>query len=301
MIESERRVAITALGERHAGLRLGGEELVGQMRASLERHGQLSAVSAYTTVEGLELIDGFKRLRAARTLEWEELQVRVVGNDAVIAVAAMAVLNEAHGLTELEQGWLCRVLHREHRLAQHEVARLFGRHKSWVCRRLLLVEQLDDAVQAHVRLGLLVPRTAVEIGRLPRGNQLMAAEVVVRRGLTTAQAARLVQALLACSDAAARAQRLAEAMDAPEVIARARRERRAPGLAEALLRDIDAATRVSARLQARLREVPPSPWEPRVAALLDEGMRALFAVSHRLVDTLDLVLAGKDVRGEVLE
>jgi hypothetical protein len=107
--------------------------------------------------------------------------------------------------------------------------------------------------------------------------------------------------VLACADAGARDQRLREAMEATEPLVSARPSRRAAGPAEALLRDIDAVTRISARLQARLRELPPSPWEPRVAALLDEGMQALSAVLHRLADTLDRVLIGEDVRGEVLE
>lgn len=300
--QGERRAAITVLGERHACLRLSGEEPVLQMRRSLERHGQLTALSVYVTeAGGLEVVDGFKRLRAARQLDWKELRVHVLGEDVAAAAAAIVLLNETCGLTEIEQGWICRLLHRDQRLPQHEVGRLLGRHKSWVCRRLVLVEELDDAVQAHVRLGLLAARAASELARLPRDNQLAAAEVIIRRGLTTAQAARLVRRVLACTDAAARAQRIREAMEATEPLVSARPARRTTGPAEALLRDIDAVTRISARLQARLREIPPSPWEPRVAALLDEGMRALAAVLHRLVDTLDRVLVGEDVRGEVLE
>jgi ParB-like chromosome segregation protein Spo0J len=300
-MQSERRAPITALGERHASLRLSGEEPVLQMRRLLERHGQLTALSVYETETGLEVVDGFKRLRAARLLDWKELRVHVLGEDFATAAAAIVLLNEAHGLTELEQGWVCRLLHRDQGLPQREVGRLLSRHKSWVCRRLLLVEQLDEAVQAHVRLGLLAPRTACELARLPRGNQLRAAEVVIRRGLTTAQAARLVQAVLACADAAARDQRLREAMEATEPLVSARRAQRRAGPAEAMLHDIDAVMRISARLQARVREVPPQPWEPRVAALMDEGMRALSGVLHRLADTLDRVLRGEDVRGEVLE
>jgi hypothetical protein len=200
--QGERRVAISGLGERHAHLRLCGEEPVLQMRRSLERHGQLTALGAYMAEMGeLEVIDGFKRLRAARQLDWKDLRVHVLGEDVAAATAAMVLLNETCGLTEIEQGWVCRLLHRDQGLPQFEVARLLGRHKSWVCRRLLLVEELDDAVQAHVRLGLLAPRTASELARLPRGNQLRAAEVVMRRGLTTGQAARLVQMVLACTDA----------------------------------------------------------------------------------------------------
>ncbi len=56
------------------------------------------------------------------------------------------------------------------------IAARLGRHKSWVCRRLMLVEALDPAVQADVRLGLLMPRAAPAVGQLPRGNQPAAAE-----------------------------------------------------------------------------------------------------------------------------
>lgn len=196
----ERPVEIARLGDQHARLRLCGEEALRQMRHSLERHGQLTALVVYATAEGrLEIIDGFKRQRAAQQMGWTELRARQLGADVVAAAAAIVALNEGHGLTELEEGWLCRLLHRDHGLPQHEVGRWLGRHKSWVCRRLLLAEGLDGAVQAHVRLGLVAPRTASEIARLPRGNQLAAAEVVTRRGMTTAQTARLVQAVLSCS------------------------------------------------------------------------------------------------------
>lgn len=51
-------------------------------------------------------------------------------------------------MTELEEAWLIRSLHREEGWPQVEIARWFGRHKSWVNRRLLLAEGLADEVQA---------------------------------------------------------------------------------------------------------------------------------------------------------
>jgi ParB-like chromosome segregation protein Spo0J len=297
---TERRVVLAALGEKHAGLRLLVDEPLRQMRQSLERHGQLTALTVYATADtGLEIVDGFKRLRAARELGWSELRVREIGADAIQAAAAIAILNEAHGLTELEEGWLCRLLHREYGLPQHEVGRWLGRHKSWVCRRLLLVEGLEEDVQ--VRLGLLAPRAASEIARLPRGNQTAAAEVVTRRGLTAGQSARLVQTALGFPDAGTRSQWLLAALTAPEPLLREKPLPRATSPAEMLLRDIDTATRVSARIQARLRDSPSPLMDPRVAALLDEGVHALSAVIERLLGTLGHVVAGKDVRCESLE
>lgn len=299
---TERVVALATLGEKHAGLRLLVDEPLRQMRQSLERYGQLTALTVYATADtGLEIVDGFKRLRGARELGWTELRVRELGADAVQAAAAIAVLNEAHGLTELEEGWLCRLLHRDYGLPQHEVGRWLSRHKSWVCRRLMLVEGLDEEVQVQVRLGLLAPRAASELARLPRGNQTAAAEVVTRRGLTAAQTARLVQTALGFPDAGTRAQWLLAALTAPEPLLREKPLAKATSAAEMLLRDIDTATRVSARIQARLRDSPSPLMDARVAALLDEGVHALSAVLERLLGTLGHVVAGKDLRCESLE
>jgi hypothetical protein len=56
-----------------------------------------------------------------------------------------------------------------------------------VCRRLALAEGLSDELTANVRLGLVPARTAVELARLPRGNQDVVTVVVTQRGLTTHQ------------------------------------------------------------------------------------------------------------------
>jgi len=90
------------------------------------------------------------------------------------------------------EGWLVRSLYRDDKLSQPEIARRLDRHKSWVCRQLVLVEALDLAVQADVRLGLLVPRAAIALAALPRGNQVPASAVVIRRGLTVRQTERLI-------------------------------------------------------------------------------------------------------------
>ena len=85
-----------------------------------------------------------------------------------------------------------RSLYREDGLTLPEIARLMQRHKSWVWRRLMLVEALTPALQAAVRLGLIAPRAAVVVSRLPHGNQQAAGTAVMRRGLTVRQTELLV-------------------------------------------------------------------------------------------------------------
>lgn len=279
--EPAHQVALMALGERFAGLRLAGEEPLRRMRQSLARHGQLSAIVAYTTVAGsLEIIDGFKRVRAARELGWAELRVRAVAGDAVQAKVAISILNAGHGLSELEEAWLIRSLYRDDGLSQPAIGQLLGRHKSWVCRRLVLAEGLDEAVQADVRLGLLAAKTACALARLPRGNQRAAADAVVRRGMTSAQTERLVDALLANPGEAEQILRRQPGPAAPP----------APGPAQRtagqwIIADAGAVTRLAARLQARL---------------LDAAWLALGDLVHEALVGLDPVLVALHRRIEHL-
>jgi ParB-like chromosome segregation protein Spo0J len=187
------------------------------MRRSLEQHGQLAALTLFSERGALEIIDGFKRVRAAHALGWSTLLARIDDVGSVDAKLRLRELHDRRRLTELEEAWLVRSLYREDRLSQPEIARRMSRHKSWVWRRLMLVESLDPTVQADVRLGLIAPRAAVAVSRLPRGNQQAASAVVVRRGLTVRQTELLVDEVLDEQDLGARAARLARRLDGPAV------------------------------------------------------------------------------------
>src|SRR5712691_864077 len=130
------------------------------MRGSLERHGQIAALTLFPEAGRFEVVDGFKRVRIARALGWATLLARIDDVSAVDAKLRLHEINDRRGLTELEEAWLVRSLYRDDGRSQPEIARRMSKHKSWVCRRLMLVECLDLAVQGDVRLGLLAPRAA---------------------------------------------------------------------------------------------------------------------------------------------
>jgi ParB-like chromosome segregation protein Spo0J len=292
--EGERMVRVDALGERLGALRLCEPESLAAMRQSLAKHGQLQAAVVFTASGGgLEVIDGFKRLRAARALGWSELCAHVLAVDVIGAKVAIDALHDHGGLSELEQAWLVRSLYREDQLDQPSIGRLLGRHKSWVCRRLMLAEGLDDAVQADVRLGLLAPSAAACLTQLQRGNQRPAAQVVTRTGLTCRQTAQLVAELLASSNDAARARLLQERLDHPAPRAAPKPARRERTPAEWLMADIATLTRVAARLQARLCGQPLTALGPRVAELAAHALSTLTPVLAALGQTITTV-TGKD-------
>ncbi len=287
----EQSVRVETLGERLGALRLCEPAAVASMRRSLERHGQLSAVAVFATDDGVETIDGFKRIRAARELGWSALRTHRLDVDVVGAKLAIASLHEHPGLSGLEEAWLVRSLYRDDKLSQPRIGIGLGRHKSWVSRRLLMAEGLDEAVQADVRLGLLAASAAAHLAQLQRCNQLPAAQLVTRTGLTTRQTAQLVADLLACSDDASRARLLADRLEHPAPRAAPRPARRARTDAEWLLADVAIIGRAAGRLQGRLLGAPLAVLGPRAAELAALALTDLAPVLDALGRTIRSVAA----------
>jgi ParB/RepB/Spo0J family partition protein len=167
-----RPVSLAELGQRYRRYRLADPEAEDAMAGSLRRWGQLAPVVACVRSEKLELLDGFKRHAAAQQIHGMTLSVRVLEVDERTAKAAILGLNRGQRATrELEEAWIVQGLVRDDQMTQVEAAHLLGRHKSWVCRRLALLEMLSVAVKEDLRLGLLGPSLARQLTRLPAGNQ----------------------------------------------------------------------------------------------------------------------------------
>lgn len=290
-------IEIAPLGERLARLRLCDATVLTTMRRSLERHGQLTALTLFVEREGLEILDGFKRVRAARALGISTLLARVDDVGIVDAKLRLFELHAHRGLTELEEAWLVRSLYRDDHLQQSEIARRMSRHKSWVCRRLMLVESLDIAVQADVRLGLVVPRAAVAMSRLPRGNQPAASAVVVRRGLTVRQTELLVDEVLDCEDHGARAELLAKRLDSTTMGPKPglRPTRAARNEADWMSADISRLRDIAARLEARLLATPLATFTPGTAEILRDALVRLSPVLRAALSVIGAALDRADV------
>jgi hypothetical protein len=166
------------------------------MVASLGKFGQIFPV-VVTRKQRYELIDGFKRVRALKRLGREHVTARVLEFGPHGQKAAMLDLNWKRGsISDLEEGMVVHSLCREDGLSQVEIAVLLGRHKSWVCRRLSLVERLCDEALEHMRLGLIHAGIGRELARLPRGNQEAALRTIVKYRFCSRETARLVCFLL---------------------------------------------------------------------------------------------------------
>jgi ParB-like chromosome segregation protein Spo0J len=191
-------VRLDELGDQFRRYRLRVPQAIEAMVQSLRRWGQCAPIVATVRQEQPQVLDGFTRWEAAREVRgMTTLLVRVIELDDQRAKAAIYGLNQTGRRPyELEEAWLVQALVREDGLSQSTVAELLGRHKSWVCRRLALLEKLADEVRQEMEVGLLTPTVAREIARLPAGNQLEVLELSRREALSREELGGVVRLLL---------------------------------------------------------------------------------------------------------
>ncbi len=186
-------ISLTALGLELQRVRCPPPSRVETIERDLASHGQLTPLVARLVAKGPpELLDGFKRLRAARSLGWQTLKVGCLEATEATALAMMLSLNRRFGLSHVEEALVVQELLRSG-LTGVEVGVLLGRHKSWVSRRLGLVQRLAPELLEELRLGLLHPGMARRLLVLPRGNQVELATVARKAALGVRQTERLVQ------------------------------------------------------------------------------------------------------------
>lgn len=191
-------IPLSEIGQQYACLRLIQPEADIFMVKSICQYGQLlPVVVGRPAGTRYELVDGFKRVRACQKLGFNSVKARMLNGGVRVLKAAIIHLNgKSRSINDLEEAMVVHSLYREDRLNQAEIATLLGRHRSWVCRRISLIERLCDEVQSHIKLGLVSVSIARELAQLPRGNQAKALSSVLKHRLTYREAVRLIGLLL---------------------------------------------------------------------------------------------------------
>jgi ParB family chromosome partitioning protein len=197
---------------RHEELRICDPARRRRLIASVAEIGQQVPVVVVNDDDQLVLIDGYLRVEALRR----------VGRDTALATEwpvteAEALLHRHHlaahaGRSAFEDGWLLSRL-RWHGLSLDELARRLCRSKSWVSRRLALVDAAARPLQAAVRAGTVPPHAAMKyLVPLARANRQACEQLTAALG-TTRVSSRDVGLLYDAwrrSDAAGRAQLVAD-------------------------------------------------------------------------------------------
>ena len=258
------RIELNQLDMRYAVLRVGQRPEDSRLVASLARAGQQSPVLVVRgDPEGsYRLIDGFRRVRALRTLARDEVEAVVLELDDAEALMLCYRVRARDRLTAVEEAWLLRELVETHGLRQAELAVRLERSESWVSRRLALVRELPESVQERVRLGRLCPQAAMRyLVPLARAKPADCERLVERLGAARVSV-RQMAALYAAWQAAPPAVR-ARIVDQPHLYLKAATEltrrlpppRAGPTAADGLVADLELLVQLCFRMRRRLREV----------------------------------------------
>ena len=173
-----------------------------EMSSSLSRNGQLHPIIVnFTEPASYQLIDGFKRYYAAKDLGWKSLKSEVIKENTAKCKAMILSYNrDSHSLVEYEEALIVNSLNKEHQMEQKAISQMLGFSRSWVCRRITLIEKLDQQVQDELRLGCISNTQARDIVKLPRGNQKEITKAIIDYKLTSRQSKQLIEKFLETGD-----------------------------------------------------------------------------------------------------
>jgi ParB family chromosome partitioning protein len=143
-----------------------------QLVASLEDSGQQLPIVVVAGTDGRwAVIDGYKRIRSLRRLAQDTVWAIEWKLDESAALMLEQLMRAGGTEGALEQGWLLQELSARFSLGLDELARRFDKSKSWVSRRLGLVQQLPGPIQEQVRAGRIGAQIAMKyLLPLARGN-----------------------------------------------------------------------------------------------------------------------------------
>ncbi|MBF0548773.1 MAG: ParB N-terminal domain-containing protein [Candidatus Riflebacteria bacterium] len=192
---------LSEIGTKYSSLRFINPKADLVIERSIEQYGQISPVVCTKTVSGnYELIDGFKRLRALKKLRKELLKVKTIECPETSCKVAIIQFNKASKtISDIEEAMVLQSLFKDHFLSQNEISILVGKHKSWVSRRIALVEKLNPAILHEIGLGLLAVSIARELTKLPRGNQPEVLEIIRKNRINSRNTSKLTHLLKTAS------------------------------------------------------------------------------------------------------
>jgi ParB/RepB/Spo0J family partition protein len=135
-----------------------------QLVASLAELGQqlpIVVVAEAAAANRFVLIDGYKRVRAMKRLSRDTVRGTCWAMDEV---EALLLERRLRGTREdaFDQAWLLSELRERFGWSLEELARRFHHSKSWVSRRLGLIESLPASIHEQVRAGALSAYAAMK-------------------------------------------------------------------------------------------------------------------------------------------
>jgi len=154
-VESIRTVDIHLLELRYAHCRIMNPSALKRLRDSIEAYGQIVPALVVTEKEKLILVDGYLRVQALVACGKDRVCVHLSEENEQNAMLSLLAKSNGRQWEAIEQSVLLQELHRRFGCSLSHIATRIGRDKSFVKRRLDLVEALPENVLKAVISGTL--------------------------------------------------------------------------------------------------------------------------------------------------
>lgn len=174
------------------------EEGLRELAQSIQQHGMVQPLLVQERGDGTyELVAGERRLRAARLAGLQTVPVlrRNYGPQVAAEIAIIENL-QREDLNAIEEGMAYERLMKEFSLTQEQLATRVGKSRPHIANMMRLLK-LEPEVKEFLRNGTLSMGQARPLVQLLKRNvQVMAAQKIVKEGLSARQCERLVKSLL---------------------------------------------------------------------------------------------------------
>lgn len=148
-----RQIEIETLDLKYEPFRMRNPRLEGKLLCSIRERGVSEPVLGVDTEKAPVLLDGFKRLRGARTLGLDHLPYESQGSDPAEAIASLLHKRPDQPLNILEQAAFLDELRATQDWSIGRMAQHLSRSKAWVWLRMDLLRELRPAIRAKLFLG----------------------------------------------------------------------------------------------------------------------------------------------------
>jgi ParB-like chromosome segregation protein Spo0J len=145
-------VDLHRLERRFESARIVDASSVRRLALSLQVDGQRQPILVVESGDRLVLVDGYRRVQALGQLGRDRALARIAEGSLDDAVLRVIREHQARPLQPIEEAWLLAGLMDEG-LSQQAIATALGKDKSWVSRRLALVNELPESLADAVRSG----------------------------------------------------------------------------------------------------------------------------------------------------
>jgi len=190
-------IDIHLLDLRYAHTRIKNAAALAKMQNSIIRYGQIVPALAVPENNKFILIDGYLRLKALKACGHDCIKLQVIEESEADSLFVMLAKNNDRQWEVIEQAGLIQELHSRFTYSFGEIARRLGRDKSWVKRRLDLIDSLPEEIRQAVMTGKLSTWSAshvlVPLSRVNEKDACQLTEKLLRDPLSTRELARLYE------------------------------------------------------------------------------------------------------------